>query len=228
MKRKLIFIFTWLLGACGIQAQSIIEPNYALKSHETLELNRVEVSASGTVLFFTIENKISGGSFCADRNIYLIEPDGTRLLLVKAKGIPACPDSYKFKGIGEKLQFSLEFPPLKTGDLWADIVEDCSDNCFSFYGITLSSGLNTKINEAIDFASRGENNHAIALYKNIIENKTDEEAGIIGGIYSDIILLSLKAGDKTGAGEWYKKLLAAKVPRLEMYIKNLNSRGIKF
>lgn len=209
-------------------SQLVEQLNYALKSHETLEISKVEITPDETVLYLTIENRIEGGNFCADKNIFIIYPDGTRSKLTSSNGIPVCPETYKFKTIGEKLQFTLDFPPLKTGTKWIDIIEDCNENCFSFYGVTLNSELNTKINEALSLAEKGETTKAIAIYKNILESPVGPDQGIKGGIYTDIITLSLEIGDKAGAGEWYKRMLSSNVPRLQLYVRNLNSRGIKF
>jgi hypothetical protein len=228
IKSGILSIIILVIGLPSGYSQLFYEPNYALKSHETLELSKVEVSGSSTVVYLSLENRIANGTFCADRNIYLIEPDGKKLKLIKASGIPVCPESYKFKMIGEKLQFKLEFSSLKAGTKWVDIIEDCSDNCFSFYGVTLDNELNEKIDQALLMAEKGETSKAIALYKNIINSQNGSDNGVVGGIYADIITLSNKAGDKAGAGEWYKKLESSNVPRIQLYIKNLNSRGIKF
>ena len=176
----------------------------------------------------TIENRITGGNFCADKNIFIIYPDGTRCNLTSSNGIPVCPDSYKFKTIGEKLQFTLEFPPLKSGTEWIDIVEGCNDNCFSFYGVTLNQDLNIRIDDAFAVSAKGEKTKAIGLYKKILESLPDPAPGIKGTLYSDIITLLIETGDRTGAKEWYNKLVVSKVPQLGLYIKNLNSRGIKY
>jgi hypothetical protein len=157
-----------------------------------------------------------------------MDSEGARLKLKKATGIPQCPESYKFKMIGEKLQFTLEFPPLKTGTKWVDLIEECSDNCFSFYGVTLDVDLNSKIDEALSIAENGEILRAITLYKKIVESLPSSENGIKGALYTDIITLSLETGDKAGAEEWYRKMVLSEAPRLQLYVKNLNSRGIKF
>lgn len=209
-------------------SQLIEQLNYALKSHETLEISKVEITPDETVLYLTIENRIEGGNFCADKNIFIIYPDGTRSKLTSSNGIPVCPETYKFKTIGEKLQFTLDFPPLKTGTKWIDIIEDCNDNCFSFYGVTLNTELNGKINEALSMAEKGEIKRAIAFYKDILNSLLAADQGIKGALYTDIITLLLKTGDKVGADEWYEKMVVSKAPRLDLYIKNLNSRGIKY
>lgn len=227
---KRLGLIVWLLTIClyEIHSQTIELPGYALKSHETLEILKVEITSEKTVLYMSVENRIDGGNFCADKNIYVIYPDSDKLKLVKSLGIPVCPDAYKFKSIGEKLQFTLDFPPLKTGIKWIDVIEECSENCFSFFGVTLNPDLNTRINKALAVAKEGGTTNAILLYKSILGDLPVEDNGIKGALYTDIITLSLETGDKAGAAEWYKKMLVSDSPRLELYVNNLNSRGIRF
>ena len=104
---------------CGF-SQTISLPNYSLKSHETLEIKKIEITSEKTIVFLSIENQTTGGYFCADKNIFIIKPDGTRSKLISSSGIPVCPETYKFKAIGEKLNFILTFLPLKTGTGWID------------------------------------------------------------------------------------------------------------
>ena len=230
MKIKNQFLSVCLIVICTIHAhsQTIEHPNYALKSHETLDILKIELTQERTLLYLSIENRINEGSFCADRNIYLLDEDGKKYQLRKSAGIPVCPDSYKFKSIGEKLQFTLEFPPLTAGTKWIDLIEDCTSNCFSFYGVTLNTELNTNISKALEMAENGKTAEAIALYSQILENLGEADSGVKAALYTDIITLSVEKGDKAGAEEWYKKMITSKAPRLELYIRNLNSRGIKY
>ena len=224
-----IAIIVWLLivHMFNIQSQTISSPNFALKSHETLNISKVEVSGSGTLVYLTIENRIANGSFCADRNIYLIEPDGQKLNLIKTTGIPICPDIYKFKVIGEKLQFTLEFPRLKAGTKWVDIIEDCSDNCFSFYGVTLDNDLNKKLDEAFALASKGKPADNIILFKNILESIDNQNLGIEGLLYINIINAEVEEADNVNIKVWYNKLASSNAPRVNQYLKYLNDKGIK-
>ena len=224
-----IAIIVWLLivHMFNIQSQTISSPNFALKSHETLNISKVEVSGSGTLVYLTIENRIANGSFCADRNIYLIEPNGQKLNLIKTTGIPVCPDSYKFKVIGEKLQFTLEFPRLKAGTKWVDIIEDCSDNCFSFYGVTLDNDLNKKLDEAFALASKGKPADNIILFKNILESIDNQNLGIEGLLYINIINAEVEEADNVNIKVWYNKLASSNAPRVNQYLKYLNDKGIK-
>jgi hypothetical protein len=227
-KKSILFFVSFIVGIANSFSQTYIQPNYALKSHETLEILKAEITGEKTVLYLAVENRINGGAFCADKNIFIVYPDGSKLKMINSSGIPECPDTYKFKTIGEKLRFTLTFPPLNPGTKWIDLIEDCNSNCFSFYGITLDIDLNKRLDEAFSFADKGENYKAISLLSVILEGIDNENAGIEGALYSDIIALMLKTGDRAGAEALYQKMLSSKAPRLDLYIKNLNSRGLKF
>ena len=210
-------------------SQEFTAPNYALKSHETLGISKVDIGSKATMIYFNIENRRNeGGSFCADKNIYILYPDGSRLNLIKAHNIPVCPDTYNFKTYGEKLLFTLEFPPLKPGTKWIDIIEDCSSNCFWFYGVTLDNELNTRLDEAFNLASKGKPAENAVLFKNILDSVDNQNPGIEGLLYINIINAAVEDADNVNASVWYKRLASSKAPRAKEYIKYLNDRGIKY
>ncbi|HEX2974408.1 MAG TPA: hypothetical protein VHO68_00590 [Bacteroidales bacterium] len=209
-------------------AQVFYSPAVGLKSHETMEVLRIEKQAEKTVVYLSVENRIKGGMFCADRNIYLGLPDGTRLKMTESKGIPQCPDNYKFRKVGEKLEFSLTFPQVNQKAGWIDIIEDCSDNCFSLYGVLLNASISARISEAVLNVDRGEFDTAIGIYSELIKSIGPDEAGITGSLYVDLIELLLRKGYTAQASDYYKKLEASSLPRKVLYINNLNSRGVRF
>ena len=227
-KQIILIIFIILSTARVAFSQKFLQPNYALKSHETLVIKSIDVNSGIAVVSMSIENRITGGRFCADRNIFIVYPDGSRIKLKSSNGIPVCPDEYKFKRTGEKLDFTLTFPQLNQGTEWIDIVEECSDNCFLFYGVILDNDLNEKINEVVSLAEKGHTEKSITGYKDIISGLSGKNSGIEGSLYSDLISLLVKSGNTQEARKWYDKMVASKSIRLEQYIKNLNSRGIKF
>jgi len=214
-------------GNLNIFSQIYNLPNAALKSHETLDISKIEISPEKTVVYLIIENRIEGGNFCADRNIFILDPDGNKLKIINSIGIPVCPDSYKFKSIGEKLQFTLEFPPLKSGTKWIDIIEDCSSNCFWFYGVTLDNDLNKRLDEVFLLASKGKAADNIALFEALLESIDNQNAGIEGLLYINIINAAIEDNDKVSAMLWYKRLTSSHAPRLSYYMKYLNDKGIK-
>ena len=228
-RKYLLFIILIMVSVLQGFAQNILKPNSALKSHKTLEITSIELSPDKTVFNLVIENQRSeGGSFCADRNIFILYPDGSRLRLLKATDIPVCPDTYKFSSIGEKLHFTLTFPPLKPGTEWIDLLEDCSDNCFWFYGLTLNEELNHRLDEAFQMASSGDPEENVLLFKKILDDIDSRNLGIEGALYVNIINASLEAGDKIGASVWYKRLLKSGAPRMTSYVHYLNEKGIKY
>jgi hypothetical protein len=231
MELKSIGMLAWMviIWSGNVNSQTITKPNYALKSHETLEISKVDITPTATLIYFTVENKRNeGGNFCADKNIYLIYPDSKRLRLTKASNIPVCPDTYNFKSIGEKLQFTLEFPPLNPVTKWIDIIEECSSNCFWFYGVTLDNELNARLDEAFALASKGTPAGNIILFKKILDDIDSQNLGIEGLLYINIINSTVEDADNANTIVWYKRMVSSQAPRLSQYIKFLNDRGIKY
>jgi hypothetical protein len=217
-----------LIGFATSFSQTILTPNAALKSHETLEIMKVVISDSKTEIFLKVENRITGGNFCADRNIFIVYPDGTRSMLVSSNGIPVCPDTYKFNSPGEQLDFVLTFPPLKKGTGSVNIIEDCRDNCFSFYGIILDGSLNENIDNAFALAENSEPAKALISFIKIAEDNGNKNTGAAGLLYMNIVKLSKETGNAVRAAEWYKKLGSSGLPETDLYVKHLNSMGIKY
>ncbi len=228
MKNRISLILIFLFFSGFMRGQVITRPNYALKSHETLEIKKIETDFRSTVFFMTIENRKAGGSFCADKNLFIVYPDGNRSKLVAAGGIPNCPGEYKFNEPGEKLDFTLAFPPLKPGSKWIDLIEDCADNCFSFYGVNLDSTLNKRIDYAFSLAESDEPAKALISFMNIAGEIDRDNSGIEGMLYINIIKLARETGDVARAEEWYNKFKLSDAPRLSQYIKFLNDQGIKY
>ena len=224
-----ISISVWLFFAVcmiNVSSQTYNQPNFGLKSHETLEISKVEITTQKTVISLSVENRREGGYFCADKNIFIIYPDGTRSRLVSSKGIPVCPETYKFKTIGEKLDFELTFSPLKKETQWIDLKEDCTEDCFSFYGVCLNNDLNKKIDDASVLAENKEPAKAVMSFINIAGSIDSKNSGIEGLIYMNIIKLAKETGNIQKAAEWYQKLKSPAIPRSELFIKHLNSQGI--
>jgi len=225
--RKILITAGTLFILIGIvRSQTIELPNYAMKSHETLEIKKIVTNDKVTTFWMSIENRIQGGAFCADRNIYLVYPDGSRSKIISSNGIPVCPDSYKFKSPGERLDFLLVFPALKSGTEWVDLVEDCSDNCFSFFGLVTDNSLNNKIEEAFALAEKNEPAGAMVGFVRIADGSAKMNSGITPLLYINIVKLARETGNTVRAAEWYQKLKLSGIKDHDRYIKFLNMQGI--
>ena len=230
MNKKLLSITAILiLFLTGpLKSQTFIGPNYSLKSHETLNIIKVEARSEATLFYLSIENGMEGGTFCADKNINIIYPDGKKSKLVSSEGIPVCPETHKFKSIGEKLDFVLSFPPLDKGTEWINLLEGCEDDCFSFYGICLDNDLNGRIDNAFSLAENDEPMKAMGRFITILEDIDKSNSGIEGLLYINIIKLAKETGDDTRAREWFMKFIISDAPKLSECIKYLNDQGIKY
>jgi hypothetical protein len=227
MRRLLLLIS---LGTIAISAvsQRIVNPAYGLISHETMEITEVGFSETGSVISVSLENRASGGYFCVDPNTFMVLPDGTRLKLTRAEGIPYCPDAHKFTRIGEVLRFKLIFPVPDSLPEWFNLVEVCESNCFSVYSITTDLSVNSRVERAYELAESGKAGEAGKLFGEIIVDLGKFNHGLLGSLYTSVIIMSLRDGDEAAARLWYRKFLESGSPDLSLYIDNLSSRGIKW
>lgn len=213
MQTKLsLFILLTVLPVqlCG---QTIFEPHYALKTPVTLNIISLEMTSVATIINLSVENRIEGGYFCAD-NSFLVTPGGTRLKLTGRTGIPACPDVYRFRNIGEILYFTLRFPALPGNTAWFDLVEECDDNCFSVLGIATDPLLSEKMNSCYRTIDAGDNKKAIALFEELLPLLEAENHALTGSVYLTIIDLTKETNPEL-AELYRQKLDASSVPHKE-------------
>jgi hypothetical protein len=222
LKRAVLIVILLTVSLMSIYSQIIENPNSSLKSHETLIVTKVEMTRERTIVYLSIENRIEGGNFCADRSIFLYDSKGRKLNLINSNGIPVCPDTYKFTKIGEKLDFTLTFPPLYPDCDWVDLVEECSENCFSVIGIILDNKLNSSIDNAFVLAEKNEPVNALLSFIKIAEADGLKNQGAAGLLYINIIQLSRETGNYARASEWMEKLKSSKIPRLSQYLAYLS------
>jgi len=226
MKHTLLIPIVLLFCFNG-QSQSVLNPNYGLKSPITAEIARVDFNADATVVGLTIMSDMDNAWFCIDRNTYLIKPDGMKVRLKSLKGLPYCPATYRFKRPGEKLPFTLAFPP--TGMLpWFSIVEECAGGCLSFRGVLTDETLNNRLNEAYSLSDRGEEMAAYHLFEDIINETDSLNLGIEGSIYTALILIDHKEGRQEAARAWYDRMMTSDTPDLKLYLESLRREGIVY
>jgi len=217
LKAKLIIVLI-LLGAGILKAQSIFEPNYALKNPMTLEIINIETKDDVTLLNISIENQAEGGYYCIEPETYLITDQGEKLRLISLSGLPQCPDVYKFKRVGEIKYVTMQFPSIKKGTSWVDIIEDCDDNCFSIYGLSLDYSLNAKINICFRDIEYGRIQEAITKFEELRIELKDSENPILGSIYLNLISLYEETGDTRKSAELRTELRALIIPHKEKFI----------
>jgi hypothetical protein len=216
-----------LMGCLAGQSQSVLNPNYGLKSPLTAEIVRVDFNADATVVWLTIMSDINNAWFCIDKNTFLVKPDGLKVRLKSLKGLPYCPATYRFKKPGEKLSVSLTFPG--TGLLtWFSVVEECTGGCLAFRGVVTGGMLNNRLNEAYALADKGEEMAAYRLFEEIINETDSLDLGIEGSIYTNLILIDHRNGRPQTARGWYDRMMTSDTPDLGLYLESLRRAGIDY
>ena len=224
--RRVILVAGIIFASCScVPGQRIASPNFSLKSPETVEVIEVEMSRSRTVVRGSIENRISDGYFCLDRNTYLVTDKGARLKLTGATGLPWCPDSYKFSEIGEKVYFSLTFQALSPGTGWVDLIEECGDGCLTVYGITLDQKLNSEIDSGFRALDRGDNGEAIELFENILVKLRPANHALLGSVYLNLVTLYELEENGERIEQIISEISSSSIPMKELFIRNLTDMG---
>jgi hypothetical protein len=222
-------LLTLVLTALCLMAlpQSVVNPNYGIKSPLTAEITRVDFNEDATVVWLTIMSDINNAWFCIDRNTFLVRPDGMKLKLTGLKGLPFCPATYKFKRPGEKATFSLTFPA--TGMLpWFSVVEECVGGCLSVRGIVTDAALNEKLDLAYSLSDKGEDVAAYNRLKEIITETDSLNLGIEGSVYTSLILIDHRLGREEAARAWYNRMMTSDTPDLGLYLETLRREGVNY
>ncbi len=184
-------------------SQEIIKPNFALASHP-MGVENILLEKNATVVELSIKNKSKTGFFCADKNISLIDILRSKeYFLRKSVGIPICPQTYRFNYVGELLKFKLFFPVLSDTVKYIDIIENCSENCFSIRGIILDTAINKNIDIAYDYYGKGELDAALQAFKMAVNKNINYP---YGWLHYNIMQIYAELNDFISAGEWYKNI----------------------
>ncbi len=203
MQKNIILTILLIIGG-AVDAQQLIIPNFAWATHP-MQINKIERLGDVTVVELSITNqRTSGGSFCADKDIYIQDVlNGRKYNLLYSKGIPVCPDSYRFSRAGEVLTFQLYFPALDANTKYVNIVENCTEYCFRISGIILLDDFNKDINLGYQYYGENKNEFALYAFKKAIEKYSDYP---YGKFYLNIIHIYAELGDFANAKLWYDKL----------------------
>ncbi len=207
MKRTILFLITSLIVGTVICQTIIVDPPFDKTTHKDLKIERVVMSTTETVIYFSIY--ADEGWFCVDTSYYIIgKSDSKTYKLLKTEGMKICPDSYKFDH--DSIKFSLHFQPINNINDYIDIIEGCDNSCVKIENVLINEALikideayNNAINnyhqknykKAIDYAKRG---------LSIVKDTTGLRYGQLSLIIADSYLWSK---DYENAENWYLRIL---------------------
>lgn len=224
-----ILLLLFILYSSVTFSQVYKNPIAAKQSHPELEITKIQITDNETVVSLKVTNKLStGGWFCADKNIYLKSSKGnTKYELLKSENIPTCPDKHEFALSGETLEFKLYFPPIPDTIKYIDLIEDCSNACFSFHGIILDNEHNEKIRSfetGFDLFGNNEFEKSIPYFERVLDGKPTVDSHIYGLSYYYLVVIYDHLGDKEKMNLWYKKLLDSDLDDKDTFIKELKNK----
>ncbi|MFC2151536.1 hypothetical protein ACFLSE_03340 [Bacteroidota bacterium] len=227
MKKSFLTLLLLVVFTITLYSQVYENPIASKQSHPELEITRIKVADNETVVSLKVTNKLSqGGWFCADKNIYLKSTKGTEIFeLTKSENIPTCPNKFEFAYTGQTLEFMLYFPPIPTNIQFIDLIESCSNACFSFYGIILDNEHNNKIRafeKGFDLYRNGDLEKSIPFFEKVLSGEITIDSHIYGLSYYYLIITYKKLENKVEQEKWYNLLIESDLDDKQTFIKELS------
>ncbi len=223
-------VFGWvifmILSNSG-SGQMIIQPSIKSKTHASLHIDSIFIGEE-TVVYLHIVNENSEGTawFCADKNIYMVDVQTNKKYpLRKQSGIPVCPEAHAFKKYGEMLFFRLYFPALGTQVDEVDIIEGCSDHCFSLKGIVLDQQLNVEIRmfeKGVEQFNQGNYTEALKFFEQLAQNSGFKSANHYAYTIYIIPVLYHQLKEEEKARMAYQKLLQTDIREKAYFLRKIH------
>jgi len=214
-----------VLFSMALHAQTIEKPNFAGTTHPSLNVDKIEMLATATVFYMTIENPGDNEDwFCADKNIYLQHPVTLQKYpITKSEGIPTCPDAHKFTKKGQKLSFKLYFGKIPASTNYINLIEDCNNYCFTIKGIITNTAFNNKVANAFTSYARKADAEAALFFEEAVILAPDYPYGVI---YFNLVKIYSETGNSEKLLEWYQKLSQSNVVDKAYYLDIIKTRKL--
>ncbi len=229
MKKQILTIAFLFFLPFILNAQVYENPIAGKQSHPELEITKIEITDSETIISLKVTNKRSqGGWFCADENIYIKNSTGIEVYqLIKSENIPTCPNQHEFAYTGEILEFKLYFEKISDDIKFIDLIENCNNACFSFFNIILDNEHNEKIRafeKGFDLYQNNEFDKSIPYFEKVLEENINIQSQIHGLSYYYLILIYKNMDNMEMVNHWYNKLINSDIQDKETFVKELKNK----
>jgi hypothetical protein len=141
---RLLFLLVCIVGLLpSTFGQTYINPPFEGKSTAMVDISKIEFTKKHTIVYMTCTTPKEfalGGWACITRTSYILDVAANKKYeLIRSKGIPYCPNKYKFSGSYQTVKFKLYFPRIKHDIRHIHIIEDLSNttNPFNFFNVYL-------------------------------------------------------------------------------------------
>jgi hypothetical protein len=221
---KTIFflIFLQLSLLFNVHAQVYQRPNFSFSTHETLELESIEIDDNQTRIYLSILNRKIGASFCVDTNTYIRNSFGKEeYKLSESIGVPDCPDVHKFSVVGKKLSFILVFPPVSKELKYIDIIENCQDACFSIRYVLLDNELNEIINQGLTLYESRKMTESLKVFEELMLSRNDNVSPVFGTVYLYMMSINYELGQSKEIRRLYDELQQSSIINKEEILEEV-------
>jgi len=222
MLKHYSIILLFFVMSSIINAQTIDNPVVDIKSHPTLNITKIEKSSESTIFYLTLKNKVENGFFCVNTDVFISIP-GKRIKfdMIKSEGIENCPDLHKFSSPGQVVNFKLFFPSISDTIKTLDLVENCTDNCFSIRGIHLDKKYNEEVHNfdiGINYYRSGNIQHALPFFLDIVNKSNFSKSKHYAYSMYIIPIIYEKIGYLKDAKKSFQNLLNSDIIEKEYFI----------
>lgn len=185
-------------------AQTIYNPNVAIKPIPTLSVYKVEMKENSTAITFRIINSGKLPPFSLkSKNIILREVSDTMDLdLISSENAKFFPEKHTFSYQDEIYDFTLVFEGLIQPVKYIDVVELTPQRDFYVQGIILDEDLNVQITRGFRAYQQGDIEGALTYFINFVEMDLYFEYGMA---YFNIIYILSQQNRWAEVKEWYGK-----------------------
>jgi hypothetical protein len=211
----------------NVHCQVYEHPNFSFSSHETLDLERIEIDENQTSIYFSILNRKLGGSFCVDTNTYIKNSLGSEeYKLIESIGVPDCPDVHKFNIVGKKLSFILVFPPVGKEVKYIDIIENCPDACFSIRYVLLDNEINEKIDQGLSLYESRKLEESLTVFEDLMLSHNDNISPVFGTVYLYMMSINYELGQSKEIRRLYDELQQSSIINKEEILEEVRYQGL--
>ncbi len=185
-------------------AQTIYNPNVAIKPIPTLSVYKVEMLENTTSITFRIINSSQLPPFSlSSKNIVLREVSDTMdLRLIRSENVKFFPEKHIFSYKDEIYDFTLVFGGLIQPVKYIDVIEMTPERAFYVQGIIIDKDLNTEISRGFRAYQLGDSHGALQNFINVAEMDLYFEYGLA---YFNILYILSQQNRWPEAKEWYVK-----------------------
>ncbi len=187
-----------------ICAQTVYNPNVAIRPIPTLSVYKVEMLENSTAITFRIINSNQLPPFSlSSKNIILRKVSDTMdLPLIRSENASFLPEKHIFSYKDEIYEFTLVFGGLIQPAKYIDVIEMTPERSFYVQGIILDKDLNTEITLGFRAYQLGDISGALQNFINVAEMDLYFEYGLA---YFNILYILSQQNRWAEAKEWYEK-----------------------